>query len=112
MRSEQPLINALHQTLTHPDPSRWAVSNVANLWRRYVAEWGNLLSSSTKTVPVVGVEPLIGFGYLQQDGNGNQRLVNLCPVTNEDLCLRLRHRSYHVTLAGEVVTDNFSFFHG
>jgi hypothetical protein len=110
MRSEQPTIGALQRALMHPQPSRWTIDDIAGLWCQYVAEWGSVLLSSTKTTKVPWPEPSIGFGQLTKDMYGHPGLINLCPVTIGDQSLR--SRSYHVTTDGRKVPSNYSLFHG
>jgi hypothetical protein len=112
MRSEQPAIGALQRALTHPRPSRWTIDDIASLWCQYVAGWGSVLLSSTKTTRVPRLEqPSIGFGRLVRDGDGHEGLVGvLSPVVAGGLALKAR--SFHVMKDGRTVPSNYSLFHG
>jgi len=110
MQSEQPSIRALQRVLTHPDPCHWSIEEVANLWYQYAAEWGTVVSSSTKTVRVAECQPLIGLGYLKQDVHGQQQLhsISLADFGGQ----YLRSRSWHKTSDGSTIPSNYSLFHG
>lgn len=110
LQSEQPSIRALQDVLTNPDPCHWSIEKVANLWYQYIAEWGTVVSSSMTTVRVAECQPLIGFGYFQQDVHGKQQLHRISPADFGGQYLR--NRSWYKKSDGQTVASNYTLFHG